>query len=94
MSKRDEYVAKAKEQLDELNQSIDTLEQRMADAKDDAKTRYAAEMKKLREQSRAATAKLEELKLATESQWDKLVSEAEKLRDALKHSYNYFKSQL
>lgn len=42
----------------------------------------------------AASAKLDEIKGAGQDQWDRLVTEFDKLGDAFKHSYNYFKSQL
>jgi len=49
---------------------------------------------KLQQQYRQAVSKLDELKAAGEDTWESMVSEVEKVRDALKHSYNYFKSQL
>ena len=76
MSKRDEYVAKMKLQLDE------------------ARDKYKEEMGKLRDQSKLAVAKLEELKVSGEDKWEAMVAEMEKIRDAFTHSYNYFKSQL
>lgn len=51
-------------------------------------------MSKLRQQSSATQKKFEELKGAGEDKWDAAVAEMEKVRDALVHSYNYFKSQL
>jgi hypothetical protein len=48
----------------------------------------------LREKSRLAKGKLQEVKAAGEDKWDSVVTEMEKVRDAVIHSYNYFKSQL
>ena len=93
-TKRDEYTAKMKAQLDELNSNIDALQAKAHEAKEDAREKYHAEVAKLRKQSAVAVAKLEELKLASEDSWHKMVAEMEKVRDAIKHSYNYFKSQL
>lgn len=94
MSIRDEYIAKMKLQLDELDAKMDKLEAKAAQAKEDARAKYKEEMAKLRQQSRAAKGKLEEIKAAGEDKWEALVTETEKIRDAFVHSFNYFKSQL
>jgi hypothetical protein len=94
MSKRDEYVAKMKLQLDELNAKMDILEAKTKDAKEEARAAYKAEMGKLRQQSKLAAAKLTEMKAAGEDKWEAMVTEMEKIRDAFKHAFNYFKSQL
>ncbi len=94
LSKRDEYTAKLKMQLDELNGKMDTLELKAKEAKEDARDAYKAEMAKLRHQSKLAGDKLEEMKAATEDGWEKMVAEMEKVRDAFVHSFSYFKSQI
>lgn len=94
MSKRDEYTAKIKSQLDEWNLQIDDLSARAKEAKADTRDAYKAEMTKLRAQSKVAREKYEALKLASEDTWDKAVAEMEKVKDALVHSFKYFKSQL
>ena len=94
MAKRDEYIAKMKIQLDELDAKIDKLEAKAKEAKEDARTKYKEEIAKLRQQSRLAQGKLEELKASGEEKWDAMVAEMERIRDAIAHSYNYFKSQL
>lgn len=94
MSKRDEYIELMKLQLDELNLKMSKLEAKTQDAKDDALAAYNKEMGKLREKSSIAVAKLDELKAAGEDTWDAMVADMEKVRDAFKHSFNYFKSQL
>ena len=94
MSKRDEYIELMKLQLDELNLKMSKLEAKTQDAKDDALAAYNKEMGKLREKSSIAVAKLDELKTAGEDTWDTMVADMEKVRDAFKHSFNYFKSQL
>jgi hypothetical protein len=48
----------------------------------------------LREHSRAAHSKIEEIKAASEDKWESLVAEGEKIHKAFVHSVNYFKSQL
>lgn len=93
-TKRDEYTAKMKLQLDELNAKMDALEAKAHDAKVEARDKYREEMAKLRHQSSLAKTKLAEIKAAGEDSWDKMVAEMDKVRDAFTHSFNYFKSQL
>lgn len=94
MSKRSAYVDKMKLELDELNAQINKFEAKMQEAKDDVRHKYQEEMRKLRHQSKLATAKLAELKAASEDTWDSMVTEMEKVRDAFTHSFHYFQSQL
>jgi len=94
MSKRDEYIEKMKLQLDELDAKMDKLEAKAKVAKEDMRAKYKEEMVLLREKSRVAKGKLQEVKAAGEDKWDSVVTEMEKVRDAVIHSYNYFKSQL
>jgi vacuolar-type H+-ATPase subunit H len=94
MSTRDVYIAKIKQQLDELNQAITELETRTNDAKLEAREKYKEEIAKLHHQSVLAQAKLEEVRTTTEEKWDSMVTEMEKIRDAFKHSFSYFKSQI
>lgn len=93
MLNRESYIAKLKLQLDELDATLATLEAKAAQAKVEAREKYEAEMRKLREQSKVTQQKFEELKTAGEDRWTASVAEMEKVRDALIHSYNYFKSQ-
>ena len=94
MSNRDVYIAKMKLQLDELDASMDKLETKAREAKQDALAKYKEEMATLRQQSTIAKGKLEELKAAGEDKWEVMVAEMEKIRDAFTHSFSYFKSQL
>ena len=94
MSKRDLYIAKMKAQLDELNAQMSRLEAKAKEAREDARDKYNEEMRKLDQQSKVAVAKLDELKAAGEDTWEAMVTDMEKIRDAFKHSFNYFKSQL
>ena len=94
MTKRDEYIEKMKLQLDELDVKMDKLEAKAKDAKEDVRAKYQEEMTKLRHQSKLAKGKLQEAKAVSEDKWDAMVAELEKVRDAVIHSYRYFKSQL
>ena len=91
---RDEYTTQMKLQLDELNTKIDSLETKAFEATQQAREQYHAEMLKLRDQSKAARAQLDQMVAAGEDSWDKMVAEMEKVRDAFVHSFSYFKSQL
>ena len=94
MTKRDDYIAKMKTQLDELNAKMTQVETKAKEAKDDARAKYKEEMAKLRHQSKIASGKLEELRIASEDTWETMVAEMEKMRDAFTHSFHYFKSQV
>ena len=94
MTKRAEYIEKMKHQLDELNTNMNTLEAKANEVKEDARAKYKEEVGKLRHQSKLAVAKLDEMKASSADSWDAMVTEMEKVRDAFKHSFSYFKSQL
>lgn len=94
MSKRDVYVAKMKLQLDELNLKLTELSTKAHEVKMDAREKVDAELARLRADAKAASTKLDDLQAASEDSWHKMVAEMEKLRDAFKHSFSYFKSQL
>ena len=94
MTKKSAYIEKMKSQLDELNTNMNALQAKAAEAKEDARDLYKAEMAKLHAQSNLAVAKLDEMKAASEEGWDSMVTEMEKVRDAFVHSFHYFKSQV
>lgn len=94
MSKRDEYVAKMRSQLDDMNAQLDELAEKSSNAKKEMQAKYKQEMADLRAQSACANTKLDELKASGKDSWDSMVAEMDKIGDAFKHSYNYFKSQL
>lgn len=94
MKTREDYIAKMKLQLDELDAKMSRVEAKAQEAREDARDKYKEEMVKLRQQSTLAKAKLDDLKAAGADKWDALVAEMEKVSDAFKHSFSYFKSQL
>lgn len=94
MSKKDDYIAKMKLQLDELNTQMHELSAKAKEAKEEARATYQQEMAKIRHQSDLAKARMEDLKLAGEDKWDAMVTEMDKVRDAFVHSFSYFKSQV
>jgi hypothetical protein len=92
MTHREEYIVKMKLQLDELDIAIAAFEAKAHEAKVDAQETYTEGLFKLRQQSKLTLDKLEELKASSDSAWDQLVEEMEKVRDAFVHSFHYFKS--
>ena len=94
MPTRDEVIANLKGQLDSLNAKMDELEARASQASGEAKADLEKRMQHLREMGQPAKDKLAELRASGEGQWEKLTGEAEKYSKALKHSFNYFKSQI
>jgi ribosome recycling factor len=94
MTTKNAYIETMKTQLDELNANIEKIEARAKEAKEDAHDAYLEEMRKLRHQSTLAVAKFDEIKLASEDGWEKMVAEMDKVRDAFTRSFHYFKSQI
>lgn len=94
MSKRDEYVVKMKQQLDELNAKIDVLETKREAASAELHVKFDEKMTEMRSHAKAVGVKMEEIKDAGEDKWESLVFEGERLQKALVQSFNYFKSQI
>jgi len=90
MSKRAEYIVKMENQLDKLNLKMTGLETAAQEAKEEARQKYKDEMTKLRQQSKVAVAKLEELKASSEDSWETMVTDMEKMHDAFTHSFFSF----
>jgi predicted nucleic acid-binding Zn-ribbon protein len=90
---REDYTAKIKLQIDELNAKVDALEERMHEAKQEVRASYRSELAQLRHQSELASTQLAQIRTSGEASWDKMVQEMDKVRDAFRHSLNYFKSQ-
>ena len=87
MTKRAEYIAKMELQLDKLNKKMSSLETSAQEAKEEARQKFKDEMSKLRQQSKVAVSKLEELKASTEDSWESMVTDMEKMHDAFTHSF-------
>lgn len=80
MSKKDLYVARTGQRLDEMNEKMAAMAGRAAEVRSEARTSFDAEMARLRAASLQAAAKLDEVRIAGEDRWHKLVSEMERLR--------------
>ena len=87
MSKRAEYIDKMEVQLDKLNKKMHDLEATAKEAKEEARQKYKDEMVKLREQSKVATVKLDEMKASGVDAWEHMVTDMEKMHDAFTHSF-------
>ena len=94
MSKRDEYIAKMKQQLNELNTQLGELESKAKVGQKELGKKYDEQVAHLRELSHTSKKKLDEVMEAGEDKWEVLVAEGEKVHKAFVHSVNYFKSQL
>jgi len=94
MSKRHEYIEMLKEQIDEMNAKIDDWQTKREDVEGRVKEEAEEKLVAFREAAAAASTKLREIRDATDDSWEDLKTEMEKVRTALIHSYNYFKSQL
>lgn len=94
MSKRDEFIAKLKHQLDEINEDIGELEAKAAAGREKLGKTYDTQVASLRASAASMRTKIDELRAAGDEKWDGLVAEAEKVQKALVRSFNYFKSQL
>lgn len=87
MSQRAAYIEKMELQLDKLNKKMTGLEATAQDAKEEARQKYKDDMSKLRQQSKVAHAKLDELKTASVDSWENMVTDMEKMHEAFTHSF-------
>jgi len=87
MSKKYAYIAKMELQLDKLNSQMGDLEAKAQEAKEVARSNFKEEMSKLRQKSKLAIAKLDELKAASEDSWENMVADMEKMHDVFTHSF-------
>lgn len=92
MSKKDEYVARMKQQLDDWSAEIDDLEAKAHAAKDQVKEKYQEQLGLLRAKREEGEIKLQEMRAATDSSWEKAKGEAENVWDALKAGLDAFKA--
>ncbi|WP_395011203.1 hypothetical protein [Undibacterium sp.] len=94
MQNRSAYIEKMKQELDVLDVKLNELELAASNMQDDALVRYNLEVDKVRVQSALAKEKFSDLAASSESAWDNMVAETEKIRDAFVNSFRYFKSQI
>jgi phage-related minor tail protein len=92
--KRDEFIEKMKQQLDDINAQISEFESKTEETGEKVRADFDAQVDKMREHGKQMQAKLDELRGASEDSWDRMMEETRKVRDAFIHSVNYFRSQL
>ena len=66
MSKRDEFIRKMKDRLDEWNLEIDGFEEKIRKIKTDMKDKYQTQIDELRKKRREGDRKLEQIRTAGE----------------------------
>lgn len=87
MPQKTEYITKMERQLEKLNLKMSELAAETQAAKEEARDTYKEKITKLRQQSKVAAAKLEELKTASEDSWGTMVTDMEKMHDSFTHSF-------
>ena len=94
MSKRDDVIRTLKTQLDEVNGHLEELEKKAKTGQQKLGQKYDEQVAELQASSRVFKKKLDDLRAAGDDKWEAVAAEAEKIRKAFVHSFNYFKSQL
>lgn len=89
---RNEFIAKMKERLDQIDQEIETIKGKSEEYKAQAHLEYEKRLHELRENRRDVNRKINDLNAAGEEKWQQLKDEAEHSWKALSNSFNYFKS--
>jgi uncharacterized coiled-coil DUF342 family protein len=92
MSKRDEFIRKMKNRLDEWNFEIDTFEEKIRKIKTDMKDKYQDQIDELRRRRRESNRKLEQIRTAGEGTWAHLRAESEHAWSAMKDALETFKA--
>ena len=87
MSKRDEYVAKLKTQLDAWDTELDKLEVKAGKAKKNAKVKYAKEMKELKVKRDKMKTEINNIINASEDGWEDFKDKAGDAWSALKGGF-------
>jgi uncharacterized coiled-coil DUF342 family protein len=94
MSKRDEYVARLKEKLDDWNEDIDKLEAKADHVKEDVKEKYAEEIESVKKHRDIVKEKTMELVDSSEEAWQELKTGVEaawdKLTEAIDRAHSKF----
>ena len=94
MTTKNEYLDKAKQQLDEWAGDLDALQAKTADAAGDLKAKYDAQMVELRAKLKEGEAKWAELKDSADDVWDDFKDEAEEKWAALAEGYKASKDKM
>ena len=98
-STREAYITRLKDQLDELNEAIDTLQEKGEAATGAAKEKFETKLYELGELREDLTANLDALRITTEDSWHELKDTldnsldrvSEIARDSLRRMLEFFK---
>jgi chromosome segregation ATPase len=93
MSKRNEYLEKVKEQLEEWEYDIDRLEARLEDAQADGKVKLDKTINELKAKQKELQLKLRDLEGAAEEAWTDIRDGVELAWDSLKLGFLAAKSE-
>lgn len=91
-TKPNEFIGKMKDRLVDLDKKIDELKEDASKLEGEAKKEYENRLHDLREKRREANRKIDDLRSASEENWQRLKDETEHAWKALGNSFNYFKS--
>ena len=94
MSKRDQFIARMKSQLEEGKAELHKLESKVGNAQGGVREKFWQTIEELREKRVAAESKLEEIERAGEEVWEDLKDEAERTRTAFKAGLDVFRDFL
>ena len=94
MSTRDEYIEKLKAELDDLNARLKEFEAGAKAVGAQAKANLEEEYERLKAQSADAREKFQNFREEGLKNWESIVEDLDRVRDAFVHSVHYFKSQL
>jgi hypothetical protein len=94
MSRKDEYIAKMKKQLDDWSTDIDELQVKASLAKAELKVKYEEQIAELRKKKQEGDRKLNAIKAAAEDSWEHLKGDTERTWNALKGAVEEFKSRM
>lgn len=94
MSDRQHYVNQMKEKLDQWNDDIDELENKIKSAGSDMKEEYHENLKTLKKKRDEAAQKYEELQNTTDSAWEDIKDGFERAWKSISHSFTSAKDKL
>ena len=91
-SKREQFIERIKQQLDELNDEIDRLEKRAGEVSAESREKLKAQREEMKQRRSELETKLREARAAGEAQFEKLKLEAEHAWKAFQNSVKYFRA--
>jgi len=86
MEKRNEYIKKLEENLNEYNKKLAMMKGKVADVQEDMKAEYLTQLKKLETKRDDLVVKYEQLKESSGHAWDDVKIGTEKTWSELKNS--------